>query len=157
MAKSEQSEQSQYEQLLYDEQKYRTKLDQYADESASSWTPEKIQDAKQLAQDIRENYLKQIEFHRLGRHDQKTAYSNMEMQEHNQSTTKTAIYTLTSVGLVFMFIYGLINYRNAEDDDDDKNLYLALWLVPTVSFGLTIIILLCGCTCLLCRLTANDN
>ena len=141
------SEQSQYEQLLDDEEKYRTKLDQYADESASSWTPEKIQDAKQLAQDIRENYLKQIEFHRLDRHDQETAYlkNNMEMQEHNQSTTKTAIYILPSIIMTFMFIYGLINYRNADDDDDYKNLYLALFLVPTASVGLTILILLCRC------------
>ena len=141
MPKSEQSKQAQYEQLLYDEQKYRTKPDQYADESASSWTPEKIQDAKQLAQDIRENYLKQIEFHRLDRHDRETAH----LKEHNQSTRISAIHILPSLFMTFLFIYGLIMYRNADDDDDYKNLYFVLFLIPTASVGLTILILLCRC------------
>ena len=138
---SEQSEQAQYEQLLYDEQKYPTNWDKYADESASSWTPEKLQDAQQLAQDIGENYEKQVEFHRLDRHNREKAH----LQEYNQSTKIPAIYILPSIFMTFLFIYGLIMYRNADDDDDYKNLYFVLFLIPTASVGLTILILLCRC------------
>ena len=96
-------------------------------------------DVQEHLQNMRKDLEAQAKFAREERE-----YENTKLQEYNQSTKIPAIYILPSIFMTFLFIYGLIMYRNADDDDDYKNLYLALFLVPTASVGLSILILLCA-------------
>ena len=112
----------------------------------------------QLHSDIRRDYEAQIEFFRQDRLDRQNAeLASLQAKIDQKFSWPDVIRSLTSIGLTFMFIYGLIKWDNAEDDDKYKEFYLTLWLIPVSSAALTILLLCCGCSCILCMHAKDKN
>lgn len=112
----------------------------------------------QLHSDIRRDYEAQIEFFRQDRLDRQNAeLASLQAKIDQKFSWADVIRSLTSIGLTFMFIYGLIKWNNAGDDDTYKEFYLTLWLIPVSLAALTILLLCCGCSCIFCMHAKDKN